>query len=383
MKNNLRNLLLSASLLIFVTAFFSCKQEFSPDDPLELVHAPSVFVGNNNKMVYSLDVETGAINWKISVEGEVHATPVLWGGAVWVGTDQGYLYKLDPRTGEVLGRVVYGGNAIEGTPMPLNEHLLVPAGKELHYVDINSLDDIWTYDAGSNIVASPAVHDISDGTASAVFISTTNGKVICLDNSGSDLWSYSPSNGGAFYSSPCVVNNNFLYIGNDNGYLYCLNTDDGSEKWAFKTNGMIHSSPINVGGNVMVGSNDRNFYSVDSASGKLRWKIETTDHVFSSPAVDNQFVYFAGFDGYIYCIDIIYGIEKWKVKTFGLIKASPTVYNNAVYVGSYDKNLYKLNVEDGSPYWIRNINAQMHSSVIIDTLGATAVVPSISGEYAY
>ncbi len=68
--------------------------------------------------------------------------------------------------------------------------------------------------------------------------------------------------------------------------------------------------------------------------------------------------------------------------TGGLIKSSPVIYKGDVYFGSFDKILFRLDAMDGSQKFSVNINGQMETSPIIDTVGG-AVVPSISGNYRY
>jgi len=380
MKLHFRNLFLPACALVALAGFSSC-HKYSPDEPFPTVYTSSLFTGSNNKMVYSLDPKTGEMKWKIPVDGEVHATPVLFNNFLWVGTSTGVLYQINYKEGSVVDTVHYGA-PIEGTPLAYNGNLLVPAGNILHYVNLSNFGDIWSYDMGGPILSSPTTHRIPDVNDNAIFVSSMSNKVVALDPNGTALWTYTPAAAGAFYSSPCVVNDSFLYVGNDNGNLYALNTQDGTEKWAFATLGQVRSSPIQIGGNVLVGSNDRYFYSVDSATGLLRWKVRTTDGIVSSPAVDNQYVYFGSYDGNLYCVDIIDGAIKWQRPSFGLIKTAPLTYGGAVYIGSFDKNLYKLDTADGGEIWVKNIQGQMEASAIIDTVGG-AVVPSISGNYRY
>lgn len=381
MKLHFQHLLLPAGALFIMAACFSC-QKYSPDEPFPPVYTSSVFTGSNNKIVYSLDPNTGETKWKTPVDGEVHATPVLFNNSLWVATTEGTLYQMDYKTGAIINTKEFLG-PIEGTPLPFNGNLLVPAGQSLVYMNIGDMNDtIWIHSFGGQIMSSPTTHAIPGVNDQAIFVSDMNNKVTALDPDGGQIWQYAPAGGGAFYSSPCVVNDSFLYIGNDNGNLYAINTQDGSEKWVFPTQGEVRSSPVSIGGNIIVGSNDRYLYSVDSFTGLLRWKAHTGDQIVSSPSVDNQFVYFGCYDNYLYCVDIIDGEVKWKKLSFGLIKSSPLVYGGAVYIGSFDKILYKLDTADGGEIWAKNIQGQMENSVILDTVGGAAV-PSISGTYKY
>lgn len=375
-----RSWLLAASAFFVLASLNSCK-DYSPDLPFPDVYTPTLFVGSNNHILYATDPTDGKQKWQFATDGEIHATPVLHAQALWVATTTGTIYKLSQQYGTEISKRTLDG-PITGTPYGYAGNiLLVPAGNTLHAIDVNTLADIWTYDMGG-IISSPTKHKIAGINDNAIFITGMNNKVTALDQDGALLWEFTPTDAGAFYSSPCVVNDSFLYVGNDNGKLYALKTQDGSQKWEFATAGQIQSSPIQIGGNVLVGSNDRNMYSVDSASGLLRWKVQTGDRIVSSPAVFNQYVYFGSYDGRFYCVDIIDGTVKWKMITAALIKSSPIIYKGDVYFGSFDKNLYRLDAEDGSQKFSVNINGQMETSPIIDTVGGS-VVPSISGSYRY
>jgi outer membrane protein assembly factor BamB len=374
---------LAASAIITLTGLNSCK-DYSPDEPFPDVYSQSVFVSSNNQILYALDPVSGERKWKLPVSGEVQATPVLFNKNVYVGTVAGILYRIDAQYGKEQVNRNFGA-PIVGTPIVRDNVMYVAAGTRLHAIDPNSLSDlplITPFDIGGNIMSSPTIHNIAGVQSKAIFVAGMNNKVVALNPDLTQIWEYTPADAGAFYSSPCVVNDSFLYIGNDNGKLYSLYTQGGTEKWIFNTAGQVRSSPIQIGGNVLVGSNDRNLYSVDSSTGQLRWKVLTGDAVQSSPAVFNQYVYFGSYDGNLYCVDIIDGKTKWKMLTFGLIKSSPVIYKGDVYFGSFDKNLYRLDAMDGSQKFIFNINGQMATSPIIDSIGGAAV-PSISGDYKY
>lgn len=374
-----RSVLFAASALFLLGNLSSCSK-YSPDDPLPDVYNPTIYTGNNNEMVYAIDPETGNTQWKYKVAGAVHATPVVFKDKLWVGTIKGNLYRFDYKKGTLIDSLIMN-DAIEGTPLIYNDFLVVPTGNQLKAIDDN-LETVWSYNVGGAILASPTTRKVVEHDDPLIFISGTNNKVIALDKDGNEVWSFAPAAQGSFVSSPCAVNDSFVYVGNNNGFIYAIFAHNGTEKWKFKTDGQVKSSPVHINGNVLVGSLDRNFYSVDSATGQLRWKITTEDAIVSSPAVYNQNVYFGGYDGNVYCIDIIDGTLKWKQLTFGLIKSSPVIYKGSVFIGGFDKNFLRLDAANGGQYWNKNIYGQMEASAIIDSLTGVAL-PSISGNYGY
>jgi eukaryotic-like serine/threonine-protein kinase len=168
----------------------------------------------------------------------------------------------------------------------------------------------------------------------------------------------------------------------------------GSEKWRFKTNGKIFSSPLVVNGTVYVGSEDSSLYAIRSATGELLWRFPTHGAVSSSPALYNNTVYFTSYDGFCYAVNAETGKEAWKFQTAGEKKvgakglwtmkpvdtymedlwdfflSSPVIGINAagagkgptVYFGSSDGNLYAVNALKGSLEWKFKTNGVIHTS---------------------
>jgi outer membrane protein assembly factor BamB len=53
-----------------------------------------------------------------------------------------------------------------------------------------------------------------------------------------------------------------VYFGSGDGRLYALDARTGQEKWRFKTDGGVNSSPAVAGGVVYFGSTDGYLYAV-------------------------------------------------------------------------------------------------------------------------
>src|SRR5690606_15569095 len=99
MKKRLLTAILPAFALFGLAGLASCN-DYSPDEPFPPTYTASVFTGSNNQMVYSVDLKSGKMKWETPVDGEVHATPVLFQGSLWVGTNTGNFYQIDYKTGK-------------------------------------------------------------------------------------------------------------------------------------------------------------------------------------------------------------------------------------------------------------------------------------------
>ena len=63
------------------------------------LHRPPGTVANGK--VYALDSRTGRMVWEFEAVGGVPSSPAVWGGLVFIATNEGYLYALDARNGRI------------------------------------------------------------------------------------------------------------------------------------------------------------------------------------------------------------------------------------------------------------------------------------------
>jgi outer membrane protein assembly factor BamB len=209
------------------------------------------------------------------------------------------------------------------------------------------------------------------------------GLSITIDADTTSTWMF--KTGGQVYSSPAYFNGN-IYIGSDDGNLYCLDAITGVEKWEFKTGGIIRCRPAISNGNVYFASDDGILYSLNSSSGIPNWCFDIGnniqrilpnlnsstgniwDYFQSSPCIDSNTIYIGSADSCLYAIDTE-GNLKWKAATKGLVRSTPCIYQNNVYVGSWDGYIYSLSKSNGSVNWKFSLRGTIVSTpCIADTI---------------
>jgi hypothetical protein len=72
---------------------------------------------------------------------------------------------------------------------------------------------------------------------------------------------------------PIVVGKTLFYGSSRNDSVTALDTDTGYEKWQFFTDGPVRFAPAALDGKIYVGSDDGHLYCLDGATGNLRWKF--------------------------------------------------------------------------------------------------------------
>ncbi len=95
-----------------------------------------------------------------------------------------------------------------------------------------------------------------------------------------------------------------IYFGARDKNVYAYDIKTGKNKWVFKTEGELRSSPaIGSDGTVYVGSEDKNFYALNGETGTKAWKLKTGHIVDSSPLIGpDGTIYIGSHDGNMYAI---------------------------------------------------------------------------------
>jgi outer membrane protein assembly factor BamB len=138
------------------------------------------------------------------------------------------------------------------------------------------------------------------------------------------------------------------------GFVKALAPNLNNTLWTFTTGGPVDSSPSIVDGRVYIGSDEGALYCLDQFTGELIWDYRTFMEQPSSPAVVDGRVYVGSSykdKGYVHALDAVAGAVLWRFVTDGPIGSSPTVVDNRVYVGSNDTYIYGLDAINGSLIW--------------------------------
>lgn len=165
------------------------------------------------------------------------------------------------------------------------------------------------------------------------------------------------------------------------GFVYCLDLNDGKEIWRFRTGDNILSTPQIIGKMVYIGSYDCNLYAINAENGREAWRFKTGGAVlnFAQFLVKDNIIYFGSWDSNLYAIDAKTGKELWRFKTGNGTMSSPLYYENTLYFGSKDGFIYALNME-GKEMWRYKSELYLHSTVIVEKNG---IIYFGGGDYRY
>ncbi len=273
--------------------------EFSP-----IVADDSLYFQDIDSLFYSLDADTGKVQWKQMIGARGAASPAyVQGRVIAVTLEPGEAVALRARDGKILWRRPLGGRS-ETSPVVVGDKVIVggEAGS-VYALDIDSGKVLWQVQ--------------------------TDGAV----------------KGGL------ALDEGVLYGGNYAGQVFAIRASDGSYVWQSSTQGLsfgrggpVYSTPAVAFGRVFLGSIDNRVYSFDQDSGAVAWSHSTGDWVYAAPAVADTpktepTVYVGSKDQTFYALDAETGAVRWSKHIGGVILGAATVLGETVYVAGLGPNV--------------------------------------------
>ncbi len=232
----------------------------------------------------------------------------------------------------------------------------------------NTNSTLWSWSAPSGTVKNPV---IAEGVA---YVAAYDDLYAIDETTGAQLWTVDV-NGGSSSSNVGdrgpTVSDGKVYVGDKEGFLWCLNATNGQEIWYWPTAippGDINTNPVVANGRVYFGTDDGasgNNYLValNATTGAKEWWYTAPDNsILSSPAIDGTWIYFGCDDGKVYALNDTGNLPtlKWSKTTSGRVRSTPCVYEDKLFFGSSstDHSVFAVNKTTGQSIW----NFTLHSS---------------------
>jgi eukaryotic-like serine/threonine-protein kinase len=284
-----------------------------------------VYIGSEDSNLYAIKLYSGELSWKFHTGGSVSSSPAIFNSVVYFTSYDGYCYALDAVTGREVWKFKTGGEKKVGA------------------------NGLWTMKPAEMYME--------------------------------DLWDFFLSSPVIGINGPGVNKGPTVYFGSSDGNLYALDAINGSLKWKFKTNGIIHTSPALYGGTIFFGSWDTYLYAVDAQTGKGKWKFKTREQpvyhllegIQASPAIVDSVLYFGARDGFFYALKVNTGDSLWSFSADNSwVITTAAVTDSTVYFGTSDSYLlYALDAKTGRKKFSMKAKGYLYSS------------PAIAGRMAY
>jgi outer membrane protein assembly factor BamB len=233
---------------------------------------------------------------------------------------------------------------------------------------------IWTRSLGTLAAASPGL-DIRHKLVFFVVLSTIpgarlpgSGRIVALSmKNGKIVWSHALGPGSE--SSPLVLGGSVI-IGDAGGTVHSYRTTDGHENWTFHASGAVKGGVTFGAGKIFFGDYGGHVYALDPGSGHEVWAAGLGGTFYSTPAVKYGRVYIGNTNGSLYALSAGSGALSWSAGTGSYVYASPAVADipglgPTVYAGSYDGNFRAYNALSGGVRWVHPAGGRINGSAAI------------------
>ncbi len=355
---------------------------------------------------------TPVLRWKFQTGGSILSSPAIAFGTIYVGSEDGNLYALNPQ-GLLEWKFATGG-AIDSSPSVGQDGTVYVGSQDGYLYAIRSDGQLkWSFKTGSTIASSPTVG--SDGT---VYVGSFDGHLYAINADGTLKWA-SPAS-AELYGSPAIASDGTIYVGIDDpppsgecGQCLEAISTNGTVEWGSATGQVEYASPtIGPDGTIYIGST-RSLFSAVNPDGTTKWTVTgSAPEIFGSTAgmgsdgtvyVTSSQVscdsYPPGCDGGGNSTTRLYamGPDGTVLWTFSVTSSvtgsqifcclyytvsSPAVDTNGIiYMGSVDGNMYAVN-PDGTIAWQVSLGGAIGSSPTIDFDGTIYVGSSDGNLYA-
>ncbi|MBR4755473.1 MAG: PQQ-binding-like beta-propeller repeat protein, partial [Bacteroidales bacterium] len=186
---------------------------------------------------------------------------------------------------------------------------------------------------------------------------------------------------GRIFSTP-VLHGKTLVFGCADGYIYALDSRDGSVKWKHRADKSVLASPVTIDGKVYVGSSDGRFRALDIRDGSTVWEYAPVEgFVECRPYVDENQVVFGTWGNRLYSLDPADGSLQWVWKCdrpsrmFSPAAVWPVKSCGRIFIAVPDRNLYVLDASDGKE--VKRFEKSARESVGISPDGSSVYCKSM------
>jgi outer membrane protein assembly factor BamB len=244
---------------------------------------------NTVESLIAYDLRNGRTRWKKRY-GDLEVSPLLYDDRLYFGSLDGTFYCVARDDGSQLWKFEIPDNTkrkgIHSTAAVAHDVVVFGADNGMLYaLDARSGDLRWKAQLGESVVAPPAI------SGHHVFVGDLRGMFHAVDlMTGTIVWSV--NDGAAIYACP-TVGEGMVVIGTTGGQLIAHRQGDGQRIWTADLESVINSSAVLSGGALYVGTLKKNLYAVDAASGAVVWSTELPGRIKTTPAVAEGRVFVA------------------------------------------------------------------------------------------
>ena len=308
-----------------------------------------------------------AVKWAVAPGGvserSMSSSPAVANGRLYVASNAGQLYALDPSTGATLWSASGGGGTWNSSPVVGGGRVYVTSyGGTVHAFSAATGSSLWTVSTDGRYISSPTLADgrlyvASGGTAYAFDAAT-----------GATVWRARVSDREVGSTAPTVAAGR-VHLNMDDRRLVTLDASTGAVLWSAPLHEYgAQGVPAVVNGVVYVttASFRCRAYAFKASSGTLLWSVDTSVDIdpdwecewfypdSPSPAVANGVVYLSATG--VWALDALTGATRWRRGKGASVSASPAAANGLLFFAQPGGGLSVLTAATGTLFaWVPGV----------------------------
>lgn len=254
--------------------------------------------------------------------------PTVRGGELLYGNGQSF--HATNLNGEGDAKVELTGGYVQGTADTIGNRYVVATYQSVFAVRPDMNGSAWSHSVDGGIV------DVT-ATSKRIFVTTgqrlktspdeeSSAKVVCLDASGDEQWTYELENSARAAAS---LDEETLYVTDYEGKVYALGTD-GSEQWTANVSAPLEVTPAVRSRFVVVTDRSGTVTAFDDQTGETVWEQQIGDPVQASPKTRGNKVFVPTEDG-LTALDLRDGAQFWSRDTDAAVSAVTTERSASVF----------------------------------------------------
>jgi len=305
-----------------------------------------IYVGSQDSFFYALDRATGKLRWKYKADAMFKGSCAYFAGRVFTGCVDDEIRCFHAKTGQVLWSYNTGTDCDSSPTIYKGRVYIAGESGFVHCFRPDTGALIWrTFvdgregPGGSNgAETTPAIWE------DRVYVANFTGDLFCLraDN-GAVLWK---ARTGDDTDASCAVADGLVFAASEekSPYLFAFDARTGAERWRFGGSFArgFWATPAPAGGRVYIGAENGRMYCLDGRTGKVQWEYAAEQSIWSSPAVVDNRVIFGSYDSHVHMVAADTGKAITKIKLLGRVLSSPCVVGGRIYIGTAEGMFYCL-----------------------------------------
>lgn len=226
-----------------------------------------VYVGASDGMLRALDAR-GLFLWSHATGDSIATRPVVHGGTVVFGSEDGHIYGVSADTGERRWRAEADGAVVSSPAVVDGQVVVADESGAVRALDPATGAVRWTWTAPAAVLAPLAAAD------TGVLVADASGTITLLDGRGAAVWDADAGRGSSLLTEPAVGDGLVTTI-DEQGDLAALSLADGRVAWR-RANEDYVGSPTWEGGAFVVADDGGTIDLVD-ATGAVVTRFDARD----------------------------------------------------------------------------------------------------------